>query len=226
MLIDGQLFLRPPVEDAFRPWFFVDSASGLYPKYAPPTAAVFALGELAGSFRYALPAVAAATVALLYGVVREVFDHRTGVVAGVALLCSPLFLVQSGLFLPYAPTTMLNLTFALAYFRAERTGSPRWAAIAGAATGLAFFTRPYTAVLFAAPFVAHAVWTLLPALRDRSTGPVVRRRSATAAVGLLGVAVTLAYNAVVTGSPLLFPYQAFAPSTASGSAAARFSATN
>ncbi|WP_232701677.1 glycosyltransferase family 39 protein [Halobacterium wangiae] len=211
MLLDGQLFLRPPVAEAFRPWFFVESASGLYPKYAPPTAALFALGELAGSFSYALPAVAAANVALLYGVVREAFDHRTGVVAAVALLCSPLFLVQSGLFLPYAPTTMLNLAFALAYVRAERTGSTRWAAVAGAATGLAFFSRPYTAVLFAAPFVVHALWTLLAALHERSIGPVVRRRSATAATGLVGVAITLGYNAVVTGSPLLFPYEAFAP---------------
>ena len=30
-------------------------------------------------------------------------------------------------------------------------------------------------------------------------------------LGLLGVGLTLAYNAVVTGSPWLFPYQAFAP---------------
>jgi hypothetical protein len=215
MLLEGQLFLHPPVEDAFRPWFFVDSSAGLYPKYAPVTAAVYALGELAGSFRYALPAVAAATTALLYGVVREAFDHRTGVVAAVALLCSPLFLVQSAVFLPYAPTTMLNLAFAFAYFRAERTGRVAWAAVAGAAVGLAFFSRPYTAVLFAAPFVAHAVWTLagpVASLReDRTVRPTLRRRVATASLGLAGVAVALSYNAVVTGDPLVFPYEAFAP---------------
>nr|WP_325064006.1 glycosyltransferase family 39 protein [Halobacterium bonnevillei] len=215
MLLEGQLVLRPPVEDAFRPWFFVDSSNGLYPKYAPVTAAVYALGELAGSFRYALPAVAAATTALLYGVVREAFDYRTGVVAAVALLCSPLFLLQSAVFLPYAPTTMLNLAFAFAYFRAERTGSVAWAAVAGAAVGLAFFSRPYTAVLFAAPFVAHAVWTLagsVASLRDDWTvRPTLRRRVATASLGLAGVAVTLSYNAVVTGDPLVFPYEAFAP---------------
>jgi len=215
MLLEGQLFVRPPVEDAFRPWFFVESARGLYPKYSPPTAAVYALGELAGRFRYALPAVAAGNVALLYGVVREAWDRRTAAVAAVALLASPLFLVQSGVFLPYAPTTMLNLAFALAYLRAERTGSVRLAALAGLAVGLAFFTRPYTAVLFAAPFVAHAVWTLraplLDAVRDRSLDPLVARRVATAGLGLAGVGVALGYNAVVTGDPLVFPYQAFAP---------------
>jgi hypothetical protein len=212
MLLEGQLFLQPPVEDAFRPWFFVESARGLYPKYSPPTAAVYALGELlAGSHRFALPGVAAANVALLYGVVREAWDRRTAAVAAVALLASPLFLVQSGVFLPYAPTTTLNLAFALAYLRAERAGSARLAALAGLAVGLAFFARPYTAVLFAAPFVAHAVWTLREPLRERALDSLVVRRSATAGLGLAGVTVALGYNAVVTGDPLVFPYEAFAP---------------
>jgi len=215
MLLEGKLFLRPPVEDAFRPWFFVESARGLYSKYSPPTAAVYALGELAGSFRYALAGVAATNVALLYGVVREAWDRRTAAVAALALLASPLFVLQAGVFLPYAPTTALNLAFALAYFRAERTGTAGWAALSGSAVGLAFFARPYTAVLFAAPFVAHAVWTLraplTTTLRERTVTPVVGRRVATAGLGLVGVAVALGYNAVVTGDPLVFPYQAFAP---------------
>ncbi|GAA0273654.1 DUF7846 domain-containing protein [Halobacterium noricense] len=211
MLLDGKLFLHPPVEGSFRPWFFVDSPRGLYSKYSPVVPVIYALGEIVGAYRYALPAVAAANVALLYGVVREAFDHRTGLLAAVVLLCSPLFLVQSAVFLPYAPTTMLNLAFALAYFRAERTGSVRWAAVTGAAVGLAFFSRPYTGVLFAAPFVSHAVWTLREPLRKRHVSPLFRRRVATAGLGLCGVAVALAYNAVVTGDPLVFPYQAFAP---------------
>ena len=211
MLLDGKLFLHPPVEGSFRPWFFVDSPHGLYSKYSPAVPVIYALGEIVGEYRYALPAVAAANVALLYGVVREAFDHRTSVLAGVVLLCSPLFLVQSAVFLPYAPTTMLNLAFALAYFRAERTGSVRLAAVAGIAVGLAFFSRPYTAVLFATPFIVHAVWTLREQLRERHVSPLFRRRVATAGLGLCGVAVALAYNAVVTGDPLVFPYQAFAP---------------
>jgi len=211
MLLDGRLFLRPPVNGPFRPWFFVESPRGLYSKYAPVVPAVFALGDLAGKFRYALPAVAAANVALLYGVVRDAFDHRTAVLAGAVVLCSPLFLVQSAVFLPYAPTTMLNLAFAFAYFRAERVASARWAAVAGVAVGLAFFARPYTAVLFAAPFVAHAVWTLRVPLRERRVSALFRRRIGTAALGLCGVGAALAYNAAVTGDPLVFPYQAFAP---------------
>ena len=206
MLLDGKLFLRPPVPEAFRPWFFVRDGVRLYPKYAPLPAALFALGELAGGYHLSLVAIAAATAGLTYAVVAEVFDVRRGLLAAGLLLASPLFLIQSGVFLPYLPTAALNLAFALAYLRADRTGSLRWAATAGAAIGLAFFTRPYTAVLFAAPFVVHALWTLRD--RDRRT---VRRQGVTAALGLAGVALALGYNTVVTGSPLLFPYEAFDP---------------
>ncbi len=206
MLLDGQLFLSPPVDGAFRPWFFVEGGSGLYPKYAPVTAALFAVGKLAGAARLALAGIAAANVALVALVVQELFDRRTGLVAAAFVLASPLFLLDSAVFLPYAPTTMLNLAFLYAYLRADRSGSYRWAGAAGAAVGLAFFARPYTAVLFATPVVGHALWTLYRDRRD-----ALPRQAVTAAFGLLGVGSTLGYNAVVTGLPLVFPYQAFAP---------------
>ncbi|MEF8773151.1 MAG: glycosyltransferase family 39 protein [Halobacteriales archaeon] len=207
MLLDGRLFLRPPVEEVFRPWFFVADGGRLYPKYAPVPAAMFALGELlGGGYRTAIAGIAAANVALVVGVVREVFDRPTGLVAGAFVLASPLFLVDSAVFLPYAPTTLLNLLFAYGYLRADRTGDRRWAAVAGAAIGLAGFARPYTAVLFAAPFVGHALWT-----PRRNPGDALVRLLPTAALGLAGVGVTLSYNAVTTGSPWVFPYEAFAP---------------
>ncbi|EMA50429.1 ArnT family glycosyltransferase [Halococcus salifodinae] len=212
MLLDGQLFLDPPVREAFRPWFFVDSEQGLYPKYAPVAAAMFAVGQLLGDFRLALVAIAAANVWLTAVVVSEAFRHEgrkfahvVGLLAGGLLLFSPLFLVTSSVFLAYAPTTAWNLLFAAAYLRADRTGSRPLAAIAGLAIGVAFFSRPYTAVLFAIPFVVHALWTLQESRRT------VFRNVLTAAGGCLGVLVALGYNVVVTGDPFTFPYAAFAP---------------
>jgi len=215
MLLDGRLFLRPPVEDVFRPWFFVVDGDRLYPKYAPVSAGIFAIGRLLGAFRLALVGVAVALLVLVAGVAREAFDRRTAPLAAAFLLASPLFVVDASVFLPYAPTTMLNLTFAYAYLRADRTGDRRWAGVAGAAVGLAFFSRPYTAVLFAAPFICHACWRLRtdlgPVVRERRLTATAARLAVTAALGLVGVTVALGYNAVVTGSPLVFPYQAFAP---------------
>ncbi|WP_226013031.1 hypothetical protein [Halomicrobium salinisoli] len=206
MLLEGRLYLRPPVTESFHPWFFVESESGLYPKYSPVPAAMFAVGKLLGGYRIALALIAGGVVALTARVGSEAFDRRTGYLAAVLLLGSPLFLLDASVFLPYVPTTFWNLAFAAAYLHADRTGSRRAAAVAGLAVALAFFARPYTAVLFAAPFIAHALWTLRTL--DRS---VLARQSLTAAFGLLGVVATLGYNAVVTGDPLLFPYEAFAP---------------
>ncbi|WP_158855246.1 glycosyltransferase family 39 protein [Halorhabdus sp. CUG00001] len=206
MLLEGKLHLKPPVEGIFRPWFFVEGSGGLYPKYAPVPAGMFALGELFGGYRLALPAIAAGILAGVAGVAREVFDRRTGLLAAIFVLASPLFLLDTATFLPYAPTTLLNVAFAYAYLRADRTDDWRWAAGAGTAIGLAFFARPFTAVLFAAPFVGHALWTLRDDWRN-----ALPRQAATAGLGLVGVALALGYNAVLTGSALTFPYEAFAP---------------
>jgi hypothetical protein len=206
MLLEGQLSIRPPVDGAFRPWFFIEDGDRLYPKYNPVPAAMFAVGKLAGGYRLALVAIAAGNVALVVGVARELFDRWTALLAGVVVLASPLFVIDSSVFLPYAPTALWNLLFAYGYLRADRTGDRRWAAVAGVGVALAFFARPYTALLFALPFIGHALWTLASDWRA-----ALPRQAVIAGLGLAGVGVTLAYNAVVTGSALLFPYRAFAP---------------
>ncbi|ELZ34516.1 hypothetical protein C474_02386 [Halogeometricum pallidum JCM 14848] len=217
LLLHGRLFLRPPVEEAFRPWFFVESDRGLYPKYAPGPAAVFALGKTLGGYPLALAGVAAALVAGVAALGRELFDARVGVLAGLLLLLTPLFVVQSGVYLPYALTTALNVAFVVAYLRSERRRSLRDAAAAGLAVGAAFFSRPYTAVLFALPFVAHAAVTLLQSGRNgRIDRAQIARRLVTATGGTAGVLAALGYNAVVTGDPLVFPYLAFAPADGLG----------
>ncbi len=206
MLLEGQLVLDPPMAEVFRPWFFVADNGHLYPKYTPVTAILFAPGVAIGLPRLALAAIAAGTIAALYATVAEVFDRRTGLVAAVLLLSSPLFLIHSGVFLPYLPTMGLNLVFAWAYLRGDRTGEQRWAILAGIAIGAAFFARPYTAVLFAVPFICHALWRCRTFER-----PVLTHHFTTAALGLGGVGIALGYNAFMTGDPLTFPYQAFAP---------------
>jgi hypothetical protein len=147
-------------------------------------------------------------------------------VAAAAFAVAPMTLLTSSVFLAYAPTTLFNLTFAVLYLRASRTGSPATAALAGGATGVAFFMRPFTAVLFAAPFLAHAVWELGGVVRDAADGDEslrsvltanqVGRQASTAVVGLVFVALAVGYNAVVTGDPLVFPYEAFAPQDGPG----------
>ncbi len=216
MLLEGQVFLRPHLPaEAVRPWFFVlqESPSGvrLLPKYSPVAAAVFALGRLLGDPRYALAFVAAGNAALVSWLGTAAFDRRTGLLAAGALVASPMFLLTSAVFLPYAPTTLLNLGFAAGYVAAGRRESRRLAALAGASLGLAVFSRPYTAILFATPFVVHALYTLVRDWNDGRGRATVLRYAVLAVPALGGVALSLSYNAVTTGDPFVFPYEAFAP---------------
>ncbi|TKX78354.1 glycosyltransferase family 39 protein, partial [Halorubrum sp. SD626R] len=231
LLLGGQLeFHAGPLADAVHPWFFIEDGGRLYPKYNPVPAALFAVSMgLFGEPRVTLAAVAAGNAALVYLLGSLAVGRRAGLAAAVLFAASPMAIATSAAFLPYAPTTLFNLIFAVAYLRSVRDDSLRDAGIAGIAVGIAFFSRPYTAVLFASPFILHALWRVGSGLKGFSAdsaastpralaaaglrglpGPV-RRHGLTALFGTLFVGVTLAYNVRMTGSPLVFPYQEFAP---------------
>ncbi|MGQ3328602.1 ArnT family glycosyltransferase [Halorubrum sp. FL23] len=218
LLLSGQLEIHAgELADAVHPWFFIEDGGRLYPKYNPVPAAMYAVSMwLFGEPRVTLAVVAAGNAALVYLLGATVFDRRVGLAAAALFAASPMALVTSSVFLPYAPTTFLNLVFAVAYLRSVRDRSVAFAGLAGVAIGLAFFARPYTAVLFAAPFILHALVRVAVAVRDAGGPPLplpdpVRRHGLTALFGTLFVGVTLAYNFRMTGSPLTFPYEAFAP---------------
>ncbi|MDZ7688205.1 MAG: glycosyltransferase family 39 protein [Halobacteriales archaeon] len=213
MLLDGRLRMHTgELTGAFRPWFFVADGGTVYPKYTPVSGALFAAGEAVYSYRLALVVVAFVNVLLVYAVASEVYDRRVGVLASAALVLSPLFVVQSSLFLSYAPTTVFNLGFALAYLRAWKRFDVRYAVAAGVCAGVAFFSRQYTAVVFALPFVVHAVY-VVASERKRETATLY---ATTAFFGFLFVALALIYNLAVTGNALVFPYLEFAPNDGVG----------
>ena len=218
LLLGGQLeFHAGPLADAVHPWFFVEDGGRLYPKYSPVPAATYAVSmALFDEPRVTLAAVAAGNAALVYLLGAMTVGRRAGVAASVLFAASPMAVLTGAAFLPYAPTTFFNLLFAVAYLRSVRDGSTAAAGVAGIAVGIAFFARPFTAVLFAAPFICHALWRVGSAVASEGPDPSslpdpVRRHGLTALFGTLFVGVTLAYNLRVTGSPLTFPYQAFAP---------------
>lgn len=212
MLLHGKLWLTTDFPRVFQPWFFIRDGSQLYPKYTPVSALMFAPSLALGIPRLSLSVIAAGNVALIGLIAREAFDRPTGVLASVFALATPFFMIISATFMSYAPTLLLNLVFALGYIRMHRRGKKRYAVIAGAAIGLSFFSRPYTAVLFAVPFVIHALIVLAREVREREIPtPTIEREVVVAIFGLMGVGTALGYNYVMTGNPFLFPFKAFAP---------------
>lgn len=234
LLLDGAFFIDPAPypPEAVRPWFFIldDSAVGtqLYSKYTPVVPALFAVGYRLGfgTWTVGLALIATGTAGGVYLLAARAFDRTIGVCAIVVLAGSPMFLLTSATFLSYAPTTFLNVIFALAYLHSFRAHDQRlltwgWAIATGFATGIAFFARPYTALLFALPFIIHTLVTVGHQLRDfgwshQQTRVAVTRAFLTAIAGCVIVAVALWYNAIVTGDPLTFPYAAFAPADGLG----------
>jgi 4-amino-4-deoxy-L-arabinose transferase-like glycosyltransferase len=191
----------------FRPWGSGVHGGRLVLKYTPVWPAVLSIGTLVGSVRVAQAAVAAAAVALIGVLGREVFGRwREGLVAAVIVLLSPLFISQSGTTLPYVFQFVLDLAVVVLVLGALR----RWPnetpaaravvvrlVLAGAVWGVACFARPYDAVLLAIPIAAVVVVSMRHRLHQ-----LLVTLWWTAAGACAPIAALLAYNAVLMGNPL------------------------
>jgi 4-amino-4-deoxy-L-arabinose transferase-like glycosyltransferase len=216
MLESGRLTL-PASYDPFRPWAAGVRDGRLVLKYTPVWPSVLALGGRLGSMRLGAALAAAAAVVLIGLLGRELFGRWTeGLLAAAFLLLSPLFVLQSGTYLPYVFQLALDLAVALLVLGAVR----RWPAddapapravvarllAAGLLWGAACFARPYDALLIATP-IAVAV---LVAWRHE-----IRRLLAAAGWTALGavlpISALLTYNAVLMGGPLRSTFSVTGP---------------
>lgn len=208
-LAHGRLFPPAPEPTAsFAPWFGVESDGAWVLKYTPVHAGILAVGRLLlGSERASLGALAAGAVVLVYLLGREVLgDPRRAVAASLLLLASPLFLIQSMTFLPYLSNVVLLLAFATAYLRGNRTGAALPLLAAGLALGLAFFSRPFDAVLFAMPLI---LWSVL---RQPRATKALAARVGWLTLGALGPLVVMVwFNVRSTGHPLHLAFSLIDP---------------
>ena len=205
-LAQGDLTVAAPVDDtaAYRPWFAVADGDRFILKYTPVHASVLALGGVMGSARIGLALVAAAQVLVIAWLARELgFGPRASAVAAVVLATTPLVLHLEITYLAYGTSLVLSMAAAAAGFRAARLGSPRWAVVAGLCWGVAFFARPYDAVLWGTATAIglvlehrRAVLRLLPAALGGAVGPLV---------------LLLLFNASVTGDAFQLPFNLLEP---------------
>jgi 4-amino-4-deoxy-L-arabinose transferase-like glycosyltransferase len=164
---------------------------GQYPPGAP---VLLGIGGVVGLAWLVGPLCALAGIVATAIAARYLYDESTGLVTLVLGLISPFILFLSGAFMsePIAGALLAGALAAFAYARQRKRDV--WYAVAGALLGLGFVTREFGTLLFAAPLGAWLVFEK----RWRGLALLV-------AAGLPLLVVYLAYNAAVTGDPLLLP---------------------
>ncbi len=198
----GRLTVPSPSQPhSFWTPFVLDYGGQRFGKYPPGWPAVLALGVGVGAPWLVNPALTALGLYLVYRLGRALYDTRVGLLAAALGLTSPLLLVLGGSFLSHMATLCALLLFSLGFLQVAR-GGRRWiAAAAGLAWGLAFLTRPLTALVYAVPFVAYVIWQA--ARRGRFRG---REYLPLALAGGAVAALLPLYQWAVTGDPWLNPY--------------------
>ena len=200
----GRLF--PPAAEparAFLPWLSTTAGDHYVTKYTPVFPGFIAASHrVFGSDRAALALVAAGAVVACYRLAGEVLGRRRDAAVAAAFLAgSPLFLVQSATYLSYLFNAALLMGFAAAFLAGLRCRSRASLALAGLLLGLAVFSRPFDAVLFAGPVLGWRVWT--------GRHDVFRLLGEARWVGLgaaLPLVAMLAYFEAATGSPFRPPF--------------------
>lgn len=205
-LASGRLFAASPPRPEFFEIPFVLHRDGLwFGKYPPGYPAVLALGVVAGQPWLLNPLVGALCCGLVYVVGRRLYGPATGLLAAGLLVASPFFLLQAGSFLSHVVCLFWALTFMCLFHVAVQRDSWARAALAGAAIGMLFLSRPLTAVGIGAPYALWAGCDLL--VRRRRLGPYL----ALLASFLPFLGAFLGYNYLTTGHPMRTAYELYWP---------------
>ena len=187
--------------ELFQPWLTAWRDAEFFTQYPLGWPLVILLGALVGWPGAAISIAAALAVTGVVALAFELWhDRLLANVAGLVMLCSPIFAVQGGLYLNYLFTLGLGLWFTALLIGSMRLASPRRAAGAAVAFGWVVCTRPFDAVLWGIAAVGYL------AVVERGRW---RNHLPTAAWFLVALApfavIQLLHNWTLTGAPFTFP---------------------
>jgi hypothetical protein len=198
-----------PAPELFSALHLVERDGRVFSQFPPGGPAVLAIGLLLGAAWIAVPVCGALAVWCFSAFTRGVEADRPGVslLASLLFAFAPYMVFMSGSQMNHVPTLLGVCAALLALERATAPGaSLRRRTLAaftcGLALGFAATVRPVDAIAFALPI---AVWLVWRAARDRGElAPLVASGIGVA----IPVACMLWFNALTTGAPLLFGYEA------------------
>jgi hypothetical protein len=215
LLLHGHLSL-PASFEPFRPWASGTRNGHIVLKYTPVWPAMLALGDRLGSMRFAAAGAAAAAAVFVGLIGREMFGRwLEGLLAAAVLVLSPLFLFQSGTYLPYVFEFALEAAIVWLVVSAVHDEAPRGRRVrlvlSGFLWGAALFARQYDALLLALPLVIAAAI----AVRHRPRR-LVQWGTWAACGTALPILALLSFNAVLMGSPLRNTFNVTGPNDTLG----------
>lgn len=195
----------PPEADNFLVPFVVDYQGLRFGKYPPGWPAALALGILLGLRAWVNPILAGFGIWLTYRLGERVFSPGVGLLAAGLTVTSPFFLVNSGSLLSHPLGLVCSAGFALGWLEAfslpEDTPRRGWTLLAALCLGVLCLSRPYSAMAVALPFGVHGLIILW-----RGSRAARLRLAGFSALVLVMAAMVFAWQAAVTGDPLLNPY--------------------
>ncbi len=205
IFLEGRLFVEaPPEPKAFGVYGLLARAGRWFSRYEPGPSLLYALSwKTVGTPVSVNPLLGGVLAAVLYALARRASGEVTARVAALLLCLSPFVLCMSGS-LQSHPLAALALLAACLFVSFDASHPGRWLAATGAALAVAVATRPWTALLAGGVIGSWAV------LRE-GLWPAPRRLLPLLLGATPLLALLLAYNRVLTGDPLLSPFQAFDP---------------
>jgi 4-amino-4-deoxy-L-arabinose transferase-like glycosyltransferase len=192
----------------FQPWLSGHGPGYFFSQYTLGWPLVLLAGQvLFGTATSALAFGSLLAVLGTYAFARTVTGDRVvSLVAAAVMLASPIFAIQSGVYLGYLFTFGLGLLFGAALVTGIKRRRPILLVVGGALVGWIFMTRPFDAVLWAGAFGAYVVvdhW--------RQWSRLLRAAGWVTLGAIPLVIATLAYNKKVTGTLTEFPITAADP---------------
>jgi len=205
-LARGRLTLpSPPEPKSFLVPFVVDYDGQRFGKYPPGWPIVLAIGELLHLRSWINPLLAGLGIWLIYQIGKKIMGETVGLLAAGLTVTSPLFLMNAGMLLSHPLGLVLTAGFCLAWLEAFYTPEhPRpWlpTLIGAICLGWLAFTRPWTAVAIAFPFILHGLYLLV-----RSDWAIRRRLIVFCLLALAISALIPIWQHAVTGDFTLNPY--------------------
>jgi hypothetical protein len=210
----GQLFASgriyvPSLPPSVRPFLdnqFIVNDGKMYGIYFPGHPTALAIGERLHAMAWVPTVSATLTVPLAFSVARRIFGQRAALLTLPLLLVSPYFLFPSATLLAHSTAAFLLMAFVYAVLRLRETPEAfRWWIVGAIALSWATLTRPFSAPIFAVPWLVWLGVDLWPRRNGRAMGgAMVFCLIGAGALGLL-----LAYQYALSGSPFVSGYQTF-----------------